>query len=244
MLKLAAEGRRNMPTKNKMKSANVRAAILSTGPLLFAVILVLVLREAFNLPTTEFDRWFSSFRDSPYSILIVIISFIAGSFFAVPQWALFVAVITVFGPIYGSILSWGSSLVSGSFNFFFGRLFGLSWLNRAVNAGGRAARFVEALRQNGFLASFAVRFVPTGPFILVNAVAGASGLGYSAFIAGTALGIIPKILVVAFLAQGVLGEDDRLGASLFFLGLACLVIGSSWLLKRKFSATQVQSPED
>lgn len=233
-----------MPTHNKTTSANVWAALLSAGPLLFAVVVVLILREAFSLPTSEFDRWFSSFRDSPYSIPIVIISFIAGSFFAVPQWALFVAVITVFGPVYGGALSWGSSLVSGSCNFFFGCLFGQNWLNKAVTAGDKAARFVNALRRNGFLASFAVRFVPTGPFILVNAIAGASGLRYRAFIAGTALGIIPKILVVAFLAQGVLGEDDRLGATLFFLGLACLVIGLAWLLKRKFSASEPQSSED
>lgn len=233
-----------MSPDNKTQVRNWWATLLNMWPLILAVIILLFLRESFSLPVSEFDSWFASIRDSQWAIPIVMASFVAGSFFCVPQWALFAGVIAVFGPVNGAILSWSSSLVSGSINFIIGRLFGQRQLNKAIKSGGRAAQFVQGLQRNGFLASFAVRFIPTGPYIFVNALAGAAGMRYLAFICGTGLGIVPKILVVAFLAQGFLGEEDRLGATLFFIGAACLIMAFGWLLKHKFTAQQNKAHVD
>ena len=69
--------------------------------------------------------------------------------------------------------------------------------------GGRGARLLNFIGNNGFLTSLIVRQVPTGPFILVNLALGASNVRASWFIAGTGLGIMPKILLVAFGAHGI-----------------------------------------
>jgi len=224
-----------MSPDKKSETMKWKAALISLAPILFFITALLILSRAFDLPVSEFDAWFENFRQSHFAIPIVVTTFIAGSFLGLPQWALFAGVIAVFGPIEGGFLSWGSTIISGSVNFFIGRCFGQKHLERGLIAKGRLAQFIKRLRENGFLASFAVRLVPTGPFILVNMLAGASGLNYAAFIGGTALGIIPKILIVALLAQGVLGEENRLGATLLFMGAACFVAILVWILKRRLS---------
>ncbi len=228
-----------MPFDKQNRSKNRKAALLSLMPFIFLLAVLLMLREAFNLPVSEFDLWFEAFRQSKFAVPIIIASFIAGSFLGLPQWALFAGVIAVFGPVIGGLLCWVSTIISGSINFIFGRWFGQKQLDKALNTGGRAAQFVERVRDNGFLASFAVRFVPTGPFVIVNALAGASGLEYGPFIAGTGLGIIPKILIVALLAQGLVNEEDRLGATLFFIGLACFIAILIWVVRRKLGQRRI-----
>jgi len=64
---------------------------------------------------------------------------------------------------------------------------------------------IAMVQRNGFVTSFMVRLVPTGPFLLVNMAAGVSRMTLPAFLGGTALGIIPKIAAVAFLGQSLLG---------------------------------------
>lgn len=233
-----------MPSYNQSEFKNWKAGLLSFAPFIILIMLLILLREAFNLPVSEFDIWFEIFRQSEFVIPIIITSFIAGSFIGLPQWALFVGVIAVFGPVQGGLLAWVSTVISASVNFAFGRWFGRKYLERTVKAKGRAAQFMVQLRENGFYASFAVRFIPTGPFIVVNALAGASGLRYRPFIGGTSLGIIPKILVVALLAQGLLREENRIGATLFFISIACFIVIAVWVLRRKLSLKPTDSVVD
>jgi uncharacterized membrane protein YdjX (TVP38/TMEM64 family) len=56
---------------------------------------------------------------------------------------------------------------------------------------------------NAFAASAIVRNVPTGPFLLVNMVFGAIRARFLDYIAGMALGVIPKIALVAFGLQAI-----------------------------------------
>ena len=209
--------------------------LLALSPIVFLVALILLARASFDLPVSEFYQWFEGFKESSYAIPIVILTFIAGSFLALPQWALFVGVITVFGPLVGGPIAWGATLVSASLNFIVGRWAGHSRLRRFIKTDGRVDMFMKRLKKDGFMASFVVRFVPTGPFIFVNMLAGASGLRFLAFFMGTALGIIPKIAIVALLAQGLIAETDRLAVTVFFMIAAIGVALAILWLKRRYS---------
>ena len=66
-------------------------------------------------------------------------------------------------------------------------------------------------------------------------LAGTSGIKFLRFIGGTALGIIPKILVVALLTQGLITDDKRWSVMLIFTFAACGVAGLIWVLKRRFA---------
>ncbi|MEP6343210.1 MAG: VTT domain-containing protein [Maricaulaceae bacterium] len=197
------------------------------------VFLILLARASLNLPVSELYQWVETFRQSPYIISIVILTFIVGSFLALPQWALFVAVMTVFTPVIGVPLAWVATLISASVNFSVGRWIGRKRLSRFVKANGGIDRLLQRLKKDGFMASFIIRFIPTGPFIFVNMFAGASGLKFFSFFLGTALGVLPKITIVALLTQGLISNTDRIGVTIFsMLAAISLVMVTLWLRHR------------
>jgi uncharacterized membrane protein YdjX (TVP38/TMEM64 family) len=53
------------------------------------------------------------------------------------------------------------------------------------------------------MASLIVRLVPSAPFIVVNMAAGVTPMRFSHFLAGTAIGIVPKIALTAFAGNSI-----------------------------------------
>ena len=102
--------------------------------------------------------------------------------------------------------------------------------------GEMVNRIIAIVRENGFFTSFAVRFVPTGPFILVNMAAGVSRMKFHAFLAGTGLGIITKIAVVALIAQGLITGANGQKAMLGCAGLVIALIGGMLYARRHLRA--------
>jgi len=135
-----------------------------------------------------------------------------------------------FGPIQGSIYAWLATMCSASLDFWLGRWIGAEKLKRY--GGELVNRIIAIVRDNGFITSFAIRFVPTGPFVLVNMAAGVSQMKFVSFASGTGLGIIPKILVVALVAQGVLSRTEGKTITVVFIGLA-LVLAIAMFFTRK-----------
>jgi uncharacterized membrane protein YdjX (TVP38/TMEM64 family) len=171
-------------------------------------------------------------KDSKLAILTVIFVFVFASFIGAPQWALITACVLGFGPLMGAFYAWIATLTSASVNFGLARILGQKRLMRFT--GPRLKSVLEKVEKKGLLWSFVVRLVPTGPFILVNLAAGVSSIRYFSFIAGTALGIIPKILVVALIAKGVFVGLDRQLISLLFIGLAMAAITLTLWLQNRF----------
>ena len=52
--------------------------------------------------------------------------------------------------------------------------------------------------RNAFYASFIIRNVPSAPFIVVNMAFGAARANFAGYLAGCALGVLPKTALVAF----------------------------------------------
>ena len=89
-------------------------------------------------------------------------------------------------------------------------------------------------------ASLIVRLVPSAPFIVVNMAAGVTPMRVWHFVAGTALGIVPKIVLTAFAGASIVdvlkGEDGR---NILWLALIVVVwlamgwFGRQWLRSRE-----------
>ena len=88
------------------------------------------------------------------------------------------------------------------------------------------------MQKNGFMTSLVVRLVPTGPAILVNLAAGVSRMKFQHFVAGTAIGIIPKILVICLISQGLISGLSGSLMAIFFAGLAVVAIVLSWVARK------------
>ena len=214
-----------------MKIAKKRPLLIVFGFLILILIFLVFGKNSLDLKPDEYHKWFETFRNSDFLPVIIVATYVIGAFIGVPQWALFLGTIIAIGPMMGSAFAWISTMISASLNFWLAKWIGAKRIRSF--GGARVNQITSLIRRNGFLMSFAVRLVPTGPFILVNIAAGISSVRFRSFLFGTALGIIPKIAVVALLVQGILSgvQQDRL-MLVFMLG-ALLIIGLVIILRKR-----------
>jgi uncharacterized membrane protein YdjX (TVP38/TMEM64 family) len=160
------------------------------------------------------------------------VSFAALAFLGVPQFVLIAAAVAAFGPERGAVYSWVGTMVSALVGFGLGRAWGSRLLARM---GGEAtSKILAVIARNGFMASLAIRLAPFAPFVVVNMAAGVSAVRLADFAAGTAIGIIPKILLTAFAGDSVvaaLGGRSLLPILLLILA-AAIWLGSGLLAGR------------
>ena len=129
------------------------------------------------------------------AVVIVILVFCVSSLCGAPQFVLIAACVVAFGPVWGFTYSWIATIVSAAMNFYIGRFAGAGMLQKI--GGNHLARFEHYIGKNTFSASFIIRNIPSAPFIVVNMAFGAARAPFLTFIAGCALGILPKTALVA-----------------------------------------------
>ncbi|MEE2692888.1 MAG: VTT domain-containing protein [Pseudomonadota bacterium] len=112
-----------------------------------------------------------------------------------PQILLFAATVIAFGPQKGALFAWIATMASATFTFFIGHLLGGRWVRKFSHE--RVQSTIEFLTRRGIVASGLIRVVPSAPFVVVNAAAGAAHIPLWKYWLGTGVGIVPKILLVA-----------------------------------------------
>lgn len=169
------------------------------------------------------QEWLQA-AQGPWSLPVAVLAFAVLAFVGVPQIMLIAAAVVAFGPVTGMTYSWVGTMVSSLVGFYLGRMAGARTLERFSGAG--VARFVKLIARNGFFASFIVRLVPSAPFIVVNMAAGVTPMRVLDFTLGTAIGIVPKIVLTAFagnsifrVLRGEIGKD----------ALWLVVIAGAWI---------------
>jgi uncharacterized membrane protein YdjX (TVP38/TMEM64 family) len=177
------------------------------------------------------EGWLGAAR-GPWSLPVAVAAFAALAFVGTPQIVLIAAAVVAFGPVTGAAYSWVGTMVSSVVGFYLGRTAGARTLERVSGEGVR--RFMRLVGQNGFLASLIVRLVPSAPFIVVNMAAGVTPMRVTHFLAGTGIGIIPKIALTAFAGASILqimrGQIAGHWMTLLAVAVAWLAIG--WFAQR------------
>ncbi len=207
-----------------------RAACVLLGMFGLVAVLLFFARSHLAISQDGLMQALASFASSPWGLPLTIAVFTGAAFIGAPQWLLIGAAVFAFGPQTGGIYAWVATMFSACFDFCLARYVGAARIEAL--SGKFLARIIALVRRNGFLTSFAVRLVPTGPFVLVNMAAGVSGLRFVSFTAGTALGIIPKILVVVLLGQGALTAAQGEQFMLMALLGAFVIVGVMLLARR------------
>ncbi len=208
--------------------------------LLALVILLFALGQQWRAPLGEgaLEEFMTQVANSPFAVLLVIGVYTVLALTGFPQFLLITVTVIAFGPRDGAIYSWIATMASATATFVLGRAMGGAWVKRL--AGERVQKTIAFVGRHGVLASALVRVVPSAPFIVVNAAAGAAEIPMWKFWAGTSVGIIPKILLVAALGSvaaergsfrdgvdGVLAFFASWKASDFLLLITIILI---WLL--------------
>ncbi len=214
-----------------MDRQSKRALLVVIAMFAFMGFIVFLGKSSLNLEDGQYLNWFEGFAQSKWVIPIILTTFILGSFIGVPQWALMAGMVVAFGWKLGGTGAWISTMISASVNFWLARWIGVERVRKY--GGDLTNKITKTIRRNGIAASFIVRFVPLGPFVLVNMAAGVSGMKYRYFLAGTGLGITPKIIIVGLIATGLVSDDQSSWIRMGVIGLAIFMIGVLFLLKRR-----------
>ncbi|MEJ6004578.1 VTT domain-containing protein [Paucibacter sp. AS339] len=158
---------------------------------------------------------------------------------AVPLGLLALLMIAALGPWGGFAAVLVGALISASISHAIGHLLGHQALQRL--AGPRVRLLSRALGQRGLWTVITLRLVPLAPFAVVNMVAGATHIRLRDMLLGSALGMSPSILAMAFFMDWILALMQRpqeLGrpALLLSLGLVALLalLGLAWRYRQHY----------
>ena len=190
--------------------------------LLGGVGVVIVLGKTGVLGVSDnIEPWLETLRSSPWALPATIALFILTAFIAAPQFLLAGACVVAFGPWLGFAYALVGTIVASWLHFYLGRFGGRELVERYD--GSTVNRLSRFIGRNDFIASTIVRNVPTAPAIVVNMAFGASQAKFWRFIAGVAVGSVPKIGIVALMGQSVLSALG--GGIALAIGIAIAVVG-------------------
>lgn len=177
-------------------AALARSAILLLG---LAVIGFAWTRFAGNLSPSALAPLIAG-RGAVASVLFVVV---AGAALAVgaPRQAIAFAAGYFFGLWWGFALGLAASLLSAVADFAWARFIGRAAVKRRL--AGRLAKVDQFVAANPFNATLMLRLLPVGNNVLLNCLAGVSGVGAAPFLLASAIGYAPQTLIFALLGSGI-----------------------------------------
>ena len=162
---------------------------------------------------------------SPVGAAAVVASFVLGSQLLVPVTLMIALTAAATGPWLGFAYAMAGACAAAVVTFTFGRLLGRERVRRM--AGRRLAAVSSRLGQHGIVATSLIRLVPIAPFSVVNLAAGVSEISLRDFVLGSAIGLLPGILLTAIFGDRLgqwLRHPDLWNLSVLLLGLALLLL--------------------
>jgi len=230
---------------NNMDARAWRAVIMSVLSVFVVLALLAVGRLYYGDEITQFiDQTLGQANRGHWGLLATILVFTITAYVGAPQVALIAACVVAFGPEIGFWNAWIATIVSGVATYFTGRLTSAQTQKRFGGATG--GRFTRFMGKNTFLASFFVRFIPTGPFIVANMAFGAMRANFWAFILGLAIGSLPKTVLVAFAGDSILDalQGEFLAAAVMAVLAIVVWIVIALIVRALVRRSQANAPED
>jgi uncharacterized membrane protein YdjX (TVP38/TMEM64 family) len=214
-----------------MDAKQVRIIWVSLLLLSLSGLVVFLGRSALGQETlVALEGFMKAYAESPLGIMIVVVVFCIAALVGAPQFVLIAACVVAFGPWLGFAYAWVATVVSAAFTFYLGRFLGPKTFERF--GGDYLQTLSQHLGKNAFVASFMIRNIPSAPFVVVNMAFGLSRASFLGFIAGCALGVVPKTALVALFGssyealtkgRGWLSVLIMVSLSLVWLGLVVLM---------------------
>ena len=146
----------------------------------------------------------------------------------------------LFGFLPGVLIAWTGAMLGAILAFWGGRLLGRDVVERLLR--GRLARVDDALSDHGFGAVLLVRLVPIVPYTAINYGAGVTGVSWTAYVAGTAVGMVPG--TISYAALGAFGGTNPALTGAAVAALIVLSVGGWWVARRIRSRSQSAPPLD
>jgi uncharacterized membrane protein YdjX (TVP38/TMEM64 family) len=118
-----------------------------------------------------------------------------------------------FGFIWGTLLATSAAAIGCVIAFFYSRLLGRDLVQHRF--AERIRHVDDFLHDNPFTMTLLIRFLPLGSNLLTNLAAGVSSVRATPFIAGSAVGYLPQMIVFALVGSGItLDPEFRISVSI------------------------------
>jgi phosphatidylserine/phosphatidylglycerophosphate/cardiolipin synthase-like enzyme/uncharacterized membrane protein YdjX (TVP38/TMEM64 family) len=165
-----------------------------------------------------------AYAGSPLGAALVVGVFVVASQLLVPVTLLIALTGAAMGPWLGFVYSMVGALAAAVVTFAIGRVIGRERLRRW--AGRRLSAVSTALGRRGLIAMALIRLVPVAPFTVVNLVAGVSEIRLRDFTLGSAIGLLPGLVLASLLGDQLgqwLRQPNAAGLALL-LGCVIMII--------------------
>ena len=155
----------------------------------------------------------------PWGVAASVGLMVLHSFVPFPAELLALANGMIYGPFWGTVITWTGAMLGAFVAFGLARRFGRPLTERLVPRR-HLARLDGWAERGGWRALLVARFLPMIAFNLINYAAGLSRVSWWTFAWTTGLGILPVTVLMAALGEGF----DRLPWTLWLL-LAAVAVG-------------------
>lgn len=140
-------------------------------------------------------------RELPATPLLVVLAYVIGGLLMVPVTLLIAATGIVFGFMPGALYALAGSVASAGAGYALGAVLGRDVVRRLL--GARINRLSRGVARRGIIAMIVLRSLPLAPFSVVNVVSGASHIRLRDYLLGTALGMLPGVLLTTAFAHNL-----------------------------------------
>ncbi len=178
------------------------------------------------------------FADYWWAPVVIMAAYTPASFVMFPRPLITMAAVVAFGPWLGAAMAITGILAAACVGYYGGRLVDRDTVRRY--SGPRMERITHFLQRRGLVAMTAVRLVPVAPFQVISALAGAVRVKLHHFILGTALGMLPGLLVATVLGDQIVealrssGRPNLWIVAAAVLALAAVAFaGDRWLKRNR-----------
>ena len=151
---------------------------------------------------------------------------------AIPLTFLTLVALVAFGPWGGLGCAMAGAAIAAAASYGLGHLLGREALERL--AGPRVNLLSRRLASRGVLAVIVIRLIPAAPFAVINMVAGASHIRLRDLLLGTAIGMAPSTLAMAFFIDQITAAMRNPTPLTFALAGAsiALIVAGAWGVQR------------
>jgi uncharacterized membrane protein YdjX (TVP38/TMEM64 family) len=218
-----------------------RAATYAACLVLLAVLLATARWSVLFEPVGALLSFARKLAHAPIAPLVTLAVYAIGAFIAAPIVLLVLATALLFDPVPAGAYAYIGTMTNAIISYWLGWRLGRHRVRTL--AGSRLNRITRQLARQGFLAIAAIRMMRIAPFWKVNLVAGASHIRWRGFILGTALGVIPPIVMtVVFVDRAEAAiVDPGVGTILALTAVTVLLVAGAALIWRRFSVERTQN---
>lgn len=186
-----------------------------------------------NLSQEQATSYLASIQDSPAALPIILSIIVIGGIIAVPINLLVIATALTFGTWVAIGCGFLGAMLSAAASFGIGHHLGKPLVRRII--GERLDAVIDSLKERGVGSMVIIRLLPIAPFGLINLVAGVSGLRFSVYMLGSAIGMLPGIIAVVLITNHFQNAIENPSweswlALALIVGLALGLFG--WIRKR------------